>query len=185
MSTTTVPARLGRVCKRYGPGRLPGSDRPAVGAGYAFLTAALSATVLFHAVTVAAQLPSGMASLQSSYTAGAGFFGLLAVPFVIPAAFAAGVVASWRVPEEKPHRGPVVGLFATVLTYVFAAPLVAGALVASGLSESVASISITGALILSTMFVVVGFFLTCLLTVPLGVVSGWMHEQAVVAETSG
>ena len=50
MSTTAVET-VGAFCKRYGPGRLPGANRPAVGAGYAVATAALAAAVAFIVVT--------------------------------------------------------------------------------------------------------------------------------------
>jgi len=104
-----------------------------------------------------------MEYVQEAYTAaGLGYFGLLAVPFVVPTAFAGGVVA-WRlVPERTPYRGPVVGLLATVLTCAFAVPLVAGAMVAG-----------------------FGFYLTWWPTLPLGVVSGWIHERALAYRAEG
>ena len=118
---TTAVKTVSAFCERYGPGRLPGASRPAIGAGYAVATAALAAAVVFIAVTgIRTLLVFGSLPI----TGGLWYFGLLAIPLVVPAAFIGGAVA-WRLlPESMSYRGPLAGLLATVLTYVVSTLLI-------------------------------------------------------------
>jgi hypothetical protein len=170
MSTTAVET-VGTFCKRYGPSRLPGASRPAVGAGYAVATAALAAAVAFVVLTeVETLLFGGPIAVTGELT----YYGLLAIPLVVPAAFVGGTVA-WRlVPESMSYRGPLAGLFATLLTHVVATLVVVAVLIVTNPFESVLRSGQFG--------LVVGFFgflFTFWLTLPIGALSGWIHERAV------
>lgn len=94
---------------RYGPGRLPGGQRPAVGAGYAFasvaavLSLAVSAVMIGSTVVSSGDVP--VVSLSEVLRYG------VVTPVVAfsTVAFAAGAV-SWRVvPEGVASRGAVAG----------------------------------------------------------------------------
>jgi hypothetical protein len=177
MSTTAVE-RVGACCKRYGPGRLPGASRPAIGAGYAVATAALAAAVAFVILTgVQTRLFGG----PFTVTGGLTYFGLLAIPLVVPAAFIGGAVA-WRLlPESMSYRGPLAGLLATVLTYVVATLLVFAFYTVSNLAVQ-PEMSVQDILALGVYGLAVGLFgfvYTFWLTLPIGAVSGWIHERAV------
>lgn len=162
--------RIGTLCKRYGPGRLPGANRPAVGAGYAVATAALAAAMAFVVVTgVETLLFGGSIAVTGELTS----LGLLAIPLVVPVAFVGGA-AAWRLlPESTSYRGPLAGTLATVLTYVGATLLVVPLLVATSPSQPRASAEI------GLLVGVVGFLSTSWLTLPAGAVGGWIHERAV------
>jgi hypothetical protein len=174
MSTTAVET-VGVFCKRYGPGRLPGASRPAVGAGYAVATAALAAAVAFILVTgIRTLLVFGSLTI----TGGLWYFGLLAVPLVVPAAFVGGVVA-WRLlPESMSYRGPLAGLLATVLTYVVATLLTVATLLVIFLIDSGPE-PVRGSVVVGLLYGGFGFVYTFWLTLPIGAVSGWIHERAV------
>jgi len=162
---------VGTFCKRYGPGRLPGASRPAVGVGYAVATAALAAAVAFVVLTgVQTLLVGGPLTVTGSLT----YVGLFAIPLVVPAAFVSGAVA-WRLlPESMSYRGPLVGLFATLLTYVVATVPVVAVLMIINPLESVLYSGLFGLVV--GFF---GFFYTFWLTLPIGVISGWIHERGV------
>lgn len=169
MSTTFVE-KVGTVCKRYGPGRLPGASRPAVGAGYAVATAALAAAVAFVVLTAVRTLLFGG---PFTVTGGLTYQGLLAIPLVVPAAFVGGAVA-WRLlPESVSYHGPLTGLLATVLTYVVATLLVVSLFIAVGPSLPEESVE------LGLLVGGFGFYFTYWLTLPIGAVSGWIHERAI------
>jgi len=169
MSTATVKT-VGSLCKRYGPGRLPGASRPAIGTGYAVATAALAASVAFVVLTgVQTLLFGGPGTFPGDFT----YIGLLAIPLVVPAAFVGGVVASLLLPESMSYRGPFAGLFATGLTYVVATLLIVARLIVINPFESVLRSGQWGLIV-----GFVGFLYTFWLTLPIGVVSGWIHERA-------
>jgi len=174
MSTTAVE-RVGVFCKRYGPGRLPGASRPAVGAGYAIATAALAAAVAFIVVTgIRTLLVFGSLTI----TGGLWYFGLLAIPLVVPAAFVGGAVA-WRLlPESMSYRGPLAGLLATVLTYVVATLLTVATLLGIFLLDSGPE-PVRGSVVVGLLYGGFGFIYTFWLTLPTGAVGGWIHERAI------
>jgi hypothetical protein len=174
MSTISVEM-VSAFCKRYGPGQLPGASRPAVGAGYAVATAALAAAVAFVVVTgIRTLLIFGSLPI----TGGLWYFGLLAIPLVVPAAFVGGAVG-WRLlPESMSYRGPLAGLLATVLTYVVATLLTVATLLVIFLSDG-GSEPVRGSVVLGLAYGGFGFVYTFWLTLPIGAVSAWIHEQAV------
>lgn len=178
MSTTPVET-VGAFCKRYGPGRLPGAHRPAVGTGYALATAALTAALAFLAVTGVPRLLFGG---PVAVTGGLVYFGLLAIPLVVPAAFVGGVAAERLLPTTTPYRGPVVGLVATLLTYVVATALIPLLMVASTIPEPNTFITVGNAVGVSLLFGAFGFVYTFWVTLPVGAVSGWVHDRAVAGE---
>ena len=178
MSTPSVET-VGALCKRYGPGRLPGAANRTVGTGYALAAAALAAALAFLAVTGVPRLLFGG---SVTVTGGLVYFGLLAIPLVVPAAFVGGAAAERLLPATTPYRGPVVGLVATVLTYVVATALVLGLVFASTIPESTRSITVGSAVSVSLLFGAFGFFYTSWVTLPVGVVSGYVHERAVATE---
>mgnify|MGYP000011034804 CR=1 FL=1 len=174
MSTISVE-RVGAFCKRYGPGRLPGADRPALGAGYAIATAALAAAVAFIVVTgIRTLLIFGSLPI----TGGLWYFGLLAIPLVVPAAFVGGAVG-WRLlPESMSYRGPPAGVLASVLTYVVATLLTVATLLVIFLLDGGPE-PVRGFVVVGLLYGGFGFVYTFWLTLPIGAVSAWIHEQAV------
>ncbi len=169
---------LHRACTRYGPGRLPGADRPDVGAGYAAASAALLASFLFATAAIVGETVGVLSSNDGAvWFAFAG----LAVPIVVPTAFVVGVVV-WRLlPSNIPFFGPVSGLLGTLGTYVGCLLTVTLVLMASatlGLSGA-DPVSAAG---FSLGAVVLGFMFTWWVTFPVGVVSGAVYT-AVVEES--
>lgn len=168
--------RIGTACKQYGPGRLPGADRPDVGAGYAGGTAALSVVVLFALVTsllAALGSPFGFGSLTLTVLS------VYAVPVVVPVAFVAAV-AVWRaLPIGIPYFGAVAGVLATLATYVGSVVVVA--VLATVLAATSASDVSTGTG--AGFALVIGFAAfvwTFWLALPAGVVGGMVYERVGV-----
>lgn len=163
---------LGTTCKRYGPGRLPKAERRDIGAGYALASAAAGSALFFALVTWSYALGS---SMEGDWE----FFGtaaLVALPLVVPTSFVSAVIVWRRLPSDVPYFGAVAGLLATVGTYLLAT-LVLFAL-------NVAAVVIYGqyaqALEAVTFMGLVGFMAfasTFWLTLPIGSVSGIVHEH--------
>jgi hypothetical protein len=177
--SATVVETAGVLCKRYGPGRLPGADNRSIGAGYAFATAALLASVAFVVpYAVIRLLEGGPSALLRSIEGGLPYFGLFAIPFVVPAAFVAGAL-TWRLlPETVPYYGPVSGLVATVLTYVGATALVAAVILVNSFLSPTTVFEPGTAFIVAGLFGGVGFAYTFWITLPAGALSGYVHERA-------
>lgn len=176
MARAATLDRIGTACKRYGPGRLPGADRPDVGAGYAGGTAALGVVTLFVLVT------SLLAILGSPFGFGSSTLAVLslyAVPVVVPVAFVAAV-AVWRVlPTEIPYFGAVAGVIATLVTYVGSVVVVAA--LATVLAATSASDASTGTGVGFALVVGFAAFLwTFWLALPAGMVSGMVYERVGV-----
>ena len=179
LPTGPLPAdSLHRACTRYGPGRLPGADRPAVGAGYAAASAALAATLLFAVGAITGETV-GLLSSNDGIVWFA--FAGLAVPVVLPTAFLVGV-AVWRLlPSDVPFFGPVAGLLGTLGTYVaslIAVTVILTASAALGLSGA----DPVNAAAFSFGVVALGFSITWWVTLPVGAVSGTMYT-AVLEES--
>jgi len=173
VSLPTEP--LHRVCTRYGPGRLPGANRPDVGAGYAAASAALGASLLFATGAIVGET----VGLLSSNDGVVWFaFTGLAVPVVVPTALVAGVVV-WRIlPSEIPFFGAVAGIFGTLGTYVgslLALMLILTATATLGLSGS----DPLSAAAFSFGVVYIAFLLTWWVTFPVGAVSGIIYTDIV------
>lgn len=175
--TIRVADRLRTGCKRYGPGRLPHADRPAIGAGYAGASAALVAAATFAVAVVALEVVG-----VSDNVYGFAIFAAFALPFVVPAAFVAGVV-SWRaVPTTVPGSGIVAGALGTLLTYVGATVLLACLM----LVAAVVSWNNAGAADTAIAAAVIGwlaFLLTIWVTLPVGCLGGVLYDRIGVALT--
>ncbi|MDS0293810.1 hypothetical protein [Halogeometricum luteum] len=164
---------LGTTCKRYGPGRLPRADRRDVGAGYALASAATGATLLFAAVSWGMH---GIGSPVGSDWEFLGTMSLLALPLVVPTSFAAAVLVWRALPADVPHFGAVAGLLSTVGTYLLALGALfafyAAVVVLEGrfdqILEAVGFVALIGFVAVAT---------TCWLTIPVGIVSGVVHER--------
>ena len=170
---------LHRACTRYGPGRLPGAERPDVGAGYVAASAALAATALFAVGAITGET----VGLLSSNDGVVWFaFAGLALPIVIPTAFLVAVVV-WRLlPSNIPFFGPVAGLLGTLGTYVaslLAVTLILTVSAALGLSGA----DPVSAAAFSFGVVVLGFSITWWVTFPVGTASGAVYA-AVVEESA-
>ncbi|MEY7847774.1 hypothetical protein AB7C87_01030 [Natrarchaeobius sp. A-rgal3] len=181
MGPTPNLQALVTACKRYGPGRLPRADRRDFGAGYAGATAAFVIAVTYALATTAVyQLGFTHDFVHPFWSASA----LVALPFVVPAAFLVGA-AVWRyLPERIPYFGAVAGLVATALTYAVALVLVFVALlVLTAYMGTGTAIGTTAELLHATAGVtaVIGIFaliLTAWVTIPIGCLSGVIYERA-------
>lgn len=167
----------GRLCRRYGPGRIPYASRRDVGGGVAMAATGLLAAVLWF----------GGATLLYAFGLGGdslGFFivvGLAFVPFAGPAAFVAGTLL-WRSlysAANPQFSGAVCGGMTGL------ASLSAGALgfstvfaVASVADGNVAPAEGVGFWVL---LLVMGFVFAVALAgwvvVPVCAVGGWYHER--------
>lgn len=86
---------------------------------------------------------------------------------------------AWRLlPESTSYRGPLAGLLATVLTYVVATLLIIATLLVIFLTESDPEV-VGASVVVGLVYGAFGFGLTFWLTLPIGGVSGWIHERAV------
>lgn len=167
-----------RLCKRFGPGRLPGAENRDIGAGYAFATAALSAATVFILLTgYKPILQYGLGAFGPARE-GIYLFGAYALPFIVPSAFVAGGLAWEFRLEGIPFEGAFAGIVATILTYVIATPLAISVYYWLSLIYPSVTMSRTP-LDLILFFGFFGFLFTFWLTLPLGAVSGYIHERAV------
>lgn len=105
-------------------------------------------------------------------------FGLWAVPVIVPAAFLTGAIVWRSLPEGIPYYGPVAGVLATALTYIVAVGFLAPALIALEASYAGAGLEIIGVGFFAVYIGGFAFVYTFWLTLPLGVVSGHIHERA-------
>jgi len=177
MSATTVET-VEVLCKRFGPGRLPGADNRDVGAGYAFATAALSAAAVFVVVTGFDQITKyGLAAFGPAH-GGIYMFGVYAIPFVVPSAFLAGAFIWEQRAASARYWGVAAGIVATVLTYVIATPLtISGWYVITLLHPAWTMSGNLPRLVM--LFGIFGFLTTFWVTLPLGAISGYVHERAI------
>ena len=167
---------LGTACKQYGPGRLPKAGRRDIGAGYALASAAMGATLLF--ALIAWSLYALGSPIGSDWEF-LGTMGLIALPFVVPASFISAVIVWRTLPSDVPHFGASAGILATLGTYLLALlVLFMLSVVEVGFSgqyaqlpEAAAFIGVIGFVALSTTF---------WLTLPVGVVSGIIHERVTL-----
>lgn len=174
MATGTWLDELESACHRYGPGRLPGAEKPTIGAGYAGAAAALGVVVAFATVMLAldgwpvAPDGSGVALAVAA---------VVAVPLVVPTAFASAAVVRRYLPSSVPYFGAVAGVLATLLTYLVAVV----ALFGIGLLVAVTGSAYYGPLVeavrFAGLFGVAGFVLTAWMTIPVGCLSGYVHER--------
>lgn len=174
MGTTSLLDALETACHRYGPGRLPRADDPAIGAGYAGAAAALGVATTFAVVMLT--LDGRPVGLEGSGV-GLAAVTVVAVPLIIPTAFAAAAIVRRYLPASVPHFGAVAGVLATLLTYLLAT----GSLFGIGLIRAFVGEPHHGPVVESVRFAgafgIVGFVSTVWLTLPVGCVSGVIYER--------
>lgn len=180
---------LVRVCKGYGPGRLPYARRRDVGAGYAMATvAAVTTTVFILATQLFGFFTITSATRSMTFVGYAGplsrqVFGMVTT---VPAGFITGA-AVWRVPSLRSWRGVPAGVVAMLLMYpvsqlldfVFLRPfepLVIESTQAVSLSELL--LRLPAAPYYTVIFGIGALGTTFWLTLPVGALGGYIHERA-------
>ncbi|ELY92484.1 hypothetical protein C483_07674 [Natrialba hulunbeirensis JCM 10989] len=167
--------RLAAGCKRYGPGRLPKAENHAVGAGYAGASAAICAAIFYAGISTVV----GSVGLDAT----ADFVNIavaaLALPFVVPAAFAIGY-AGWKiVTPTSPVSGLVCGFLGVFATYGVAL-LLFGILVT--VPEVLSGASPLRAAVFSWGVIYFAFIEAWWAAVPIGTMSGFVYV-AVISPT--
>ncbi len=177
------PARLERIAalwQRYAD-RLPKGDHHAVGAGYAGAVAALAASGLFIFLMGALEIANSPFGLEPIPA----MFGVVAIPIVVPAAFAAGVV-TWRyLPDRTPYFGVIAGVLATVGTYLGGSIVLAVWFVSIAVFQSTAaSTAMQEAAVFAVIVASFAFIFTFWVTLPVGGLGGYCYEKAGTLEVS-
>ena len=160
------------ACKRYGPGRLPKAENHAVGAGYAGASAAVCAAMLYAGVsTVIGSIGLDAAAEYANIALAA-----LALPFVVPAAFAIGFVGWKIVTPRSPVSGSVFGLLGAIATYGVA-------LLSLGIPvtilETLSDASPLRAAVFSWGVIYLAFIETWWASLPVGSMSGFVYTTVV------
>ena len=141
---------------RYGPGRLPGGTRPAIGAGYAFaLVAGVLVLSIFNGFALRFQAPE-----SRWIPVAAGVF--------VPVAFATGTLAWSRLPDDLPYRGPIGGTAVMATTSLVGG---SGAALLYGVPEVTVAASVEAGFSVLLYF---GW-----LSLPLGAAVGSVHDRAL------
>ena len=162
---------LHAVCVRYGPGRLPKAEHHAIGAGYAAASAAVCAAILYAGVSTVVD----SVGLQAAEFANIAL-AVLALPLVVPAAFAVGFLG-WNVrPPRSPVSGLLAGFFGAIVTYgaalvLFGVPVTA--------SEWLSGADPIRAAVFSWGVIYFAFLETWWAALPIGAVSGALFTAVV------
>lgn len=170
---------LQRVCHRYGPGRLPKAENRAIGAGYAAATAAFTVALCYAVTTTVVEVISAGVTDPNLSVAE---FALAAVPVVVPAAFATGVVGWKLYPLTTSRRAVVAGVAGTLMTYVTGF-IVLSIYAVLGAVPNIPTTDPLFAVQFSFVLTVFGFLFTFWLTVPVGCISAVVYQN-VVSERS-
>lgn len=161
------------VCSRYGPGRLPGANRPAIGAGYAAAAAAIAATVLFSIAFSAYSWVLGPGDWLASF-----LFPLYALLFVIPAAFLLASVGWAFVSPRSTLGGLVAGGLGALATYVLAGVLLSAVVVPiTGTAIGVAAL--LDAIHFTIGVIGIALILTWWIAIPMGCLAGGVYANVV------
>lgn len=164
---------LRNACKSYGPGGLPKADQPDIGAGYAAAAAAFVATGVYAGSMIIGDAV-GM-SIDGTVFA---LFAILALPFVVPAAFLVGV-GGWRVvPTETSFAGVIAGGIGAIATYLVALVPV-GVLVTAAAAASITGAEPAVAAVSTIGLVFYAFVLTWWVTIPIGCIGGFVYMNAI------
>lgn len=175
MATDSAATGIERLCRNYGPSRLPGADHTGIGAGYAMATAALVSTVVWVLLVGGVELygsvwdPAG-----NGVTLLVG--GALIASFFMPGAFISGVLVWSLLPERLCRRGALTGILSMTGAYV------AGALLASVIVvqfeiffERFTVIAVPLLVLYMAGF---AFILSGWLSLPVGAAIGHVHQRA-------
>jgi hypothetical protein len=183
------------VCKQYGPGRLPYARRRDVGAGYAMATvAAITTTVFIVATQLVGFFTVTSATMSMTFVGDAGspseqLFGMITT---VPAGFITGA-AVWRVQSLRAWNGVPAGVVAMLLMYPVSQllwlaflrpfePLVIDSTAPVSLSEFLGSLLAVP--YYTVLFGIGALGTTPWLTLPLGALGGYIHEQARTANSA-
>ncbi|WP_254864482.1 hypothetical protein [Halovivax gelatinilyticus] len=164
-------AALHRACSRVGPGRLPGADSEAIGAGYAAASAAAFVAVAYATLATAV---SGVGLVAAPYASVA--VAALAFPIVVPAAFAIGLVG-WRLLAPKsPICAGALGLLGVGATYVAMFVVIGVPITAL---EALSGADPLRAAVFSWGVVYFAVLETWWVAIPVGAVSGYIYASVV------
>lgn len=171
--SATYASRTHALCSHYGPGRLPGADRPAIGAGYAAGGAAVAATLLFSIAFSAYSLVIGPGDWIASF-----LFPLYALLFVIPAAFLLASIGWTFVAPRSTLGGLVAGGLGAIATYLIAGLFLSAVVVpATGFSISIAALY---DIVHFTIGVIgIALFLSWWVAIPMGCLAGAVYVNVV------
>jgi hypothetical protein len=169
---------FGSLWHRFGPGRLPYTDRRDVGGGVAMAATALLVTVLWVALVALAWAATPANALVGLV------FGLgVSSPLAVLGALGFGTVV-WRywIPERPdPVRGAAGGAVTALVSLVPVAVVFGGVFAATN-AGTPAPAALVGAVVDLAMGTVLAYLgasvLTGPLAVPLGLFGGWYHERA-------
>lgn len=176
--TTTFTRRLGRACKRFGPGRLPGADGRVLGAGYALASTALLVAALFVVPSFLLAVLDIAVGFSTAYLA----FGVVAVPLVTVSGFCSGLLV-WRfLPDESPLYGGIGGLVATGLTYVVSTILLLVVVLLVAYGDWY--FSVAGAVATTLLIAAFGTLLTVWVALPVGAAGGYLYESVRADHTA-
>ncbi|MDS0260811.1 hypothetical protein NDI56_15500 [Haloarcula sp. S1CR25-12] len=167
--------RLVTLCKRYGPGRLPLASRRDIGGGYAMTTAGVLAAIAFLSLTTVPALYFGGGYAMDQLS----IYVVYIPPFVL-ASFPIGVL-TWRfLPVDTPQFGAVAGSLTALLSYPAGGVGVALYFVTAEFVEfgSLSTGDITGLFVVGLYAAVVALLTSGLVVVPLGALSGYVHERS-------
>ncbi|WP_049926876.1 hypothetical protein [Halopiger goleimassiliensis] len=177
MSSVITLHGIHRICKRYGPGRLPGADRRHLGAGYAAASAALALALAFAAGVVLLDW------LGSPFGVGHVFWAasaVVAIPIVVPTAFAVSTLIWSAFPVDGTAMGALAGGVTVAATYLGSLAVVF-AIVTVGLVSGSDGSSIVAAVVDAGRFTAaIGLFAVILsgwLAVPVGCLGGAVYER--------
>jgi len=166
---------LGRICKRYGPGRLPRAEQRDLGAGYAAASGAFALAVAYAIANFALSTLGVQSDFVDPFW---GYSALLAIPIVVPSAFVAATLVWRSLPQRVPWFGVVAGGLATALTYVFSLALTFVVALPLAMTDHGAAGGTLAAATWLTVFVAFfAFFLTTWLTIPMGCLCGSIYER--------
>lgn len=171
---------LHRLCHRYGPGRLPKAENRAIGAGYAAATAAFTVALCYAvSTTVIEVISTGVTDPNLSLAE----FALAAVPVVVPAAFATGVVGWKLYPPTTSRRAVVAGVAGTLMTYI-AGFIILSIYTVLGAVPSIPAADLLFAIQFSFVLTVFGFMFTFWLAIPAGCISAIVYQNVVSARST-
>lgn len=160
------------ACNRYGPGRLPKAENHAVGAGYAGASAAVCVGILYAGVsTIIGSIGLDAAAEYANIALAA-----LALPFVVPAAFATGFVGWKIVTPRSPVSGLVFGFLGSFATYGVALLLFG---IPVTVLEMLSDASPLRASVFSWGVIYFAFMETWWAALPVGSMSGFVYATVV------
>lgn len=166
---------LGTLCRRHGPGRLPGATRRDLGGGYAF-AGAMVVFCLGYALN--ASIGVGWSGpnpvfLEDPVSA------VIAFSLVVACGFVGGFLTWRHLPAGVPFAGPVAGVIASFVTHVLVV-FILGVFVVVQIDYYSAVEKVAGILVFpfGGFLVVTGDLLDVAVVLYLvGIAGGYLHER--------